>query len=522
MAGGKNCADRSLLVDLMYWVSQNPPPAHVFLISSDRDFTTIIHKLRMNNYNILLAAQEARSSPGVLCSAATIMWNWDELAKGENLSGRHFNQPPDGPFNSWYGHYRGPLEDPFDASEQKSCLEADNVSNSEQSSQPKRRPVPIPILRQIQRIVDEYPEGLTFNELRSAIAKYKVPIEKDIYSYKKFIRFLQSLPQIVRIETSPDGRMVLYPASRKSKKPVEGNDTSGLITENKNQDVKVTKKETDQTHAITRMVDVELVSPYVNHTEKTVEEKVKEEIPEKKDLSGPHIDTQVTSKEELSGKEIFDEQAVKISVPPMEEQISESKIGLFKRLWFGTATDIKETSNNNSDKLDTSYGNPVLSTPKEEDTISSNQHGVQHSADASPINVLDENAKSDASDKCETSPGIFTRVLSWFKSWRNSSINATNEQTNLEQISIEGNSRKLDDNSHSTKLEPDMFYKDTFWNALQSFFKTRKGVDIISSSTSRFSYNYIPKFAFHLYLYNSVPTSGLMKLKTLFFSPRMS
>lgn len=28
--GGKNSADRSLLLDLMYWVSQNPPPAHLF------------------------------------------------------------------------------------------------------------------------------------------------------------------------------------------------------------------------------------------------------------------------------------------------------------------------------------------------------------------------------------------------------------------------------------------------------------------------------------------------------------
>ncbi|KAL9264769.1 Meiosis regulator and mRNA stability factor 1-like protein [Drosera capensis] len=112
--GDKNGADRSLLVDLMHWVSQNPPPAHLFLISGDKAFASTLHRLRMNNYNILLAS--TGSSPNVLCSAASIMWSWKELAKGENLTGRHFNQPPDGPFYSWYGQFKVPLEDPFSVS----------------------------------------------------------------------------------------------------------------------------------------------------------------------------------------------------------------------------------------------------------------------------------------------------------------------------------------------------------------------------------------------------------------------
>lgn len=91
--GGKNSADRSLLVDLMYWVSRNPPPAHVFLISGDRDFAGILHRLRMNNYNILLASPE--SAPSVLCSASNIMWQWSSLLKGETLPGKLFNQPPE-------------------------------------------------------------------------------------------------------------------------------------------------------------------------------------------------------------------------------------------------------------------------------------------------------------------------------------------------------------------------------------------------------------------------------------------
>ncbi|CAH9099813.1 unnamed protein product [Cuscuta epithymum] len=118
--GGKNSADRSLLVDLMYWVSRNPPPAHLFLISGDRDFASILHRLRMNNYNILLASLEI--VPNALSSAASIIWQWNALISGENLNGKRFNQPPDGPHGSWYGHYKAPLEDPFMTSEQKPPL----------------------------------------------------------------------------------------------------------------------------------------------------------------------------------------------------------------------------------------------------------------------------------------------------------------------------------------------------------------------------------------------------------------
>ena len=69
VAVGKNSADRFLLVNLMDWVSQNPPPAHLFFISGDTDFAGILHKLRMNNYNILLAG--SRNVP-VLSSAANV------------------------------------------------------------------------------------------------------------------------------------------------------------------------------------------------------------------------------------------------------------------------------------------------------------------------------------------------------------------------------------------------------------------------------------------------------------------
>lgn len=386
--GGKNSADRSLLVDLMYWVSQNPPPAHIFLISGDRDFAGILHKLRMNNYNILLAGKEGKHTPGVLCSAASIMWPWNELAKGENLSGRHFNQPPDGPFNSWYGHYRGPLEDPYEIPEQQSCLASDNMSKAEGSSESTLRPVPMAVLRQLRRIVNAYPKGLNISELQSELKRMKVPIDKDYYGHRKFSRFLLSIPHIVNVVSCPDGQFFLHPVRPRVREPLEGNGTSvGSITEKKNQDVEMTRKANGQTHTITRMVDVEPqlpVSPYIDRRERTVEEKVANETPEIKAYS-------------------------------------------------------------------------------------------------STLSI--EDATSNIADKTQASPGFITLVINWWKSWRNSSVRTSTEQSGEEPGSAEENSHVFDDALRPRKHE--LFYNDTFWSVLQSFFKTRRGSEIVINSTSR-------------------------------------
>lgn len=194
--GGKNSADRSLLADLMYWVSQNPPPAHLFLISGDRDFASILHKLRMSNYNILLASPE--SAPPVLCSAASIMWHWNSLVKGENLTGKHFNQPPDGPYGSWYGHCKLPLEDPFAVTEQPR-LGSENLP----------RPVPQTVMRQIWRLVRSSPKGIPITELRAELGRSNFHLDKDLYGYKKFSQFLMSMPHIIKLHHQGDGQFLV-------------------------------------------------------------------------------------------------------------------------------------------------------------------------------------------------------------------------------------------------------------------------------------------------------------------------
>lgn len=185
----------------MCWVSQNPPPAHLFLISGDRDFAGILHRLRMNNYNILLASPEY--APTVLCSAASIMWHWNSLLKGENLQGKHFNQPPDGQYGSWYGHYRVPLEDPFAVAEAPVCPQAEN---SPDSAPDKVRPIPKKIVKQIRQILHSYPKGIPITDLRAELSKNNINIEKDFYGYKKFSCFLLAMPQVLKLQHESDGQ----------------------------------------------------------------------------------------------------------------------------------------------------------------------------------------------------------------------------------------------------------------------------------------------------------------------------
>ncbi|XP_057736824.1 uncharacterized protein LOC130954100 [Arachis stenosperma] len=184
--GGKNSADRSLLIDLMCWVSQNPPPAHLFLISGDKDFAGILHRLRMNNYNILLATPGSASD--VLCAAATIMWHWPSLLKGEELIGKHFNHPPDGPVGSWYGNYKVPLENPFSASEQSASYQ-----KAESCESP---PIPKSVARQVRKILSSHPKGMSITDFRAELAKNNVQLEKSFYGQKKFSRFLLSIPHV--------------------------------------------------------------------------------------------------------------------------------------------------------------------------------------------------------------------------------------------------------------------------------------------------------------------------------------
>ncbi|XP_047085354.1 uncharacterized protein LOC124696713 [Lolium rigidum] len=83
-AGVKDGVDKKMLVDMVFWAYDNPPPGNYLLISGDQDFSDLLHKLKMKKYEILLAHPPNVSSRG-LFSAAKIVWLWESLAAGEPL-----------------------------------------------------------------------------------------------------------------------------------------------------------------------------------------------------------------------------------------------------------------------------------------------------------------------------------------------------------------------------------------------------------------------------------------------------
>ncbi|NP_001347399.1 hypothetical protein Zm00014a_000721 [Zea mays] len=80
-AGIKDASDKKILVDMLIWAIDNPPPANYLLISGDRDFSNALHKLVMRRYNILLAQPPNVSQ--VLTAAAKHVWLWKDLVAGE-------------------------------------------------------------------------------------------------------------------------------------------------------------------------------------------------------------------------------------------------------------------------------------------------------------------------------------------------------------------------------------------------------------------------------------------------------
>ncbi|XP_062204807.1 uncharacterized protein LOC133906807 [Phragmites australis] len=206
---GKNSSDRSFMADLVYWIAQNPPPVHFFLISGDRDFANILHRLRMSNYNILLACPSSATS--VLCSAATIMWPWEALVKGEDFSPKHFNHPPDGLSGSWYGHCKGALDDLFVETESEEPIKVPSDSkHCPIPSDSKHCSIPKYVTNAILEALHSYPKGVSLSELRGELKKNNIFLGTDFFGHKKFSCLLQSMPDIVEFLDPPPGENQPY------------------------------------------------------------------------------------------------------------------------------------------------------------------------------------------------------------------------------------------------------------------------------------------------------------------------
>jgi hypothetical protein len=513
-AGGKNSADRSLLVDLMYWVSQNPPPAHLFLISGDRDFASILHRLRMNNYNILLASPE--SAPGVLCSAASIMWQWHALIRGEDLTGKHFNQPPDGPYGSWYGHSKVPLENPFLVTEQPAFSRAEDLP--EPSSDSKPRAVPKMVMKLIRHILNSHPKGLSITELRSELGKSNVSIDKDLYGYKKFSRFLLSMPHILKLQSEGDGQFLVHGVTPKIPEPFECNPvvSTGHASNNGVQDPSATSKRIGEVRSIAGAVNGKSSLPPSSVSNvKEPPKKIQEHSPLGRSITGPvdeksslrpspEIDVEELQKQSPPNEKVV-EQVSEGHLTPVVEQDSVAEVGFFKRVWrkcFGNRDGGFKNKSQSIPEICSTSG--VSSEEKSQDTAvycSTSVNGSKMekvddkcaksaSQDANPIcqvpyssasneSAMDSQNATDSEasgDKLRINPGLFNRVVNWCKFWR----------SDPKSEILSDQSREKLDHIISQSGKHELFSKDSFWTEMESFMDTPNGSIIVSQSRTRF------------------------------------
>ena len=88
--GGKDANVKAILVAMVSWVLDNPPPAHILLISGDAGFASVLHQLRLKQYNVLLACPRGYINAGLL-SAAAAVFDWSSVSTG--IASSHVTRP---------------------------------------------------------------------------------------------------------------------------------------------------------------------------------------------------------------------------------------------------------------------------------------------------------------------------------------------------------------------------------------------------------------------------------------------
>lgn len=83
---GKESTDRCIIKSISQWTYSNPPPCWVLLMVHDKDFGKTMQNLKIDGYGVLLISKE--QAPPLVQSAATKIWDWNDILEGNKLSGK--------------------------------------------------------------------------------------------------------------------------------------------------------------------------------------------------------------------------------------------------------------------------------------------------------------------------------------------------------------------------------------------------------------------------------------------------
>uniref|UniRef100_A0A7N0ZXM2 HTH OST-type domain-containing protein n=1 Tax=Kalanchoe fedtschenkoi TaxID=63787 RepID=A0A7N0ZXM2_KALFE len=461
-SGGTNSVDRSLIVELMCWVSQHPPPAHLFLISGDHDMATILHRLRMSNYNILLAAPDDAST--ALCAAATIMWQWNHLVNGENFAGKHFNQPPDGPNGSWYGTYRVPLENPFPTLTQPTPT----IDSEPAESEPENTTCQIPteVTEQIRHILSTYPEGLSIAVLGAELNSSMI-LDKRLYGHKKFSSFLLAMPQILELHQRKDGQHLVRGVNpkthlsadppRKSSESFNVGDsnhnkppTQRQVHDGRSPLKSAGERSTLNSPLASNDEKSKLIEPLDSHIGDSVEHPSPATCFEKPSLKVEYH-CPSTNKMDIEAAHSFPSAGVK-------KQDNASVDGIFQRTW------IKWFGANNDGAIMREGNHSVPQVP---------------SFDSTPARGTAPEEKPGTSTNFDREGGkihnLCNRVINWFKT----------DGPETEPATTRSYTSDISSQMAQHSFKNNAFSKDDFWAEVRSFMCTPEGADVVSKSVSR-------------------------------------
>ncbi|XP_042491748.1 uncharacterized protein LOC122071447 isoform X2 [Macadamia integrifolia] len=405
----------------------------------------------MNNYNILLASTD--SAPGVLCNAASIVWQWNALVRGEGRTGKHFNQPPDAPYGSWYGYYKGPLEDPFSDIEQPACLWPEESPEAGVDSM--IRPVPRAFLNRIRQILNSYPKGIPITTLHAELVKSNVAMDKDFFGHKKFSRLLLSLSTVLKLRPAGDGQLLVYGIQPNSAEPVESKSNISIGPETNDGD-------RDQVVIVERNGGDSAKTPDVDGKSSSIPQAA----PLKFEEPPP-----VGQKENNEPMNISHHASV-------EKQDLTSELGIFHRICRTLFGHKKEGSNEKGDSIPGSTSDGSKRTNIEENFLESvtcptSASSCSPSSSIATQSAQDENLGKDSGESDEKSGqsiGLFNKIVTWCRFWRTSG-NPDNNDT--EKFCKELKKRK------------ELFSQDFFWAEIDLFIKTSKGSSLIFQSKTR-------------------------------------
>ncbi|KAG1891527.1 NYN domain-containing protein [Suillus subluteus] len=93
--GRKDVVDKMILVDMLAFSNDHPPPATIILIAGDRDYAYAVSTLRLRQYNVVLIVPPAPNIPQSLESQASVVvdWNFAILGKRTEADTAPVRQP---------------------------------------------------------------------------------------------------------------------------------------------------------------------------------------------------------------------------------------------------------------------------------------------------------------------------------------------------------------------------------------------------------------------------------------------